>query len=74
MQKIRVAIVCPALPWKVGDAPALADLLQPCRLSQHAGQGLLSHLSALCAERATLFEPQAERAALHRWVQDLWTH
>jgi hypothetical protein len=23
--------------------------------------------------RAPLFEPQAERAALHRWVQDLWT-
>jgi hypothetical protein len=31
-------------------------------------------LSALCAERATLFEPQAERSALHRWVQALWTH
>lgn len=60
--------------FEVGDAPALVDLLQQCRSDQHTVDGLLSHLSALCAERATLFEPQAERSALHRWVQDLWTH
>ncbi|MGV0959070.1 MAG: selenoneine biosynthesis selenosugar synthase SenB [Limnohabitans sp.] len=60
--------------FDVGDAPALADLLQQCRSDQDTGRSLLSHLSALCAERATLFEPQTERAALHRWVQDLWTH
>jgi putative glycosyltransferase (TIGR04348 family) len=60
--------------FEVGDAPALADLLQQCRSDQNTVGGLLSHLSTLCAERTTLFEPQAERAALHRWVQDLWTH
>jgi hypothetical protein len=60
--------------FEVGDAPALANLLQQCRSNQNSVGGLLSHLSALCAERATLFEPQAERSALHRWVQDLWTH
>jgi len=60
--------------FEVGDAPALADLLQQCRSDQDTVGGLLSHLSALCAERATLFEPQAERSALHRWVQALWTH
>jgi hypothetical protein len=33
----------------------------------------VAHLQHQCALRAPLFEPQAERAALHRWVQDLWT-
>jgi putative glycosyltransferase (TIGR04348 family) len=59
--------------FKVGDATVLTHLLRQCRSDQDTGQGLLSHLSALCAERATLFEPQAERSALHQWVQDLWT-
>jgi putative glycosyltransferase (TIGR04348 family) len=60
--------------FEVGDAHALANMLQQCRSDQSSDHGLLSHLSAVCAERATLFEPQAERSALHRWVQDLWTH
>jgi putative glycosyltransferase (TIGR04348 family) len=60
--------------FEVGDARALVSLLQQCRSDQSAEHGLLSHLLALCANRATLFEPQAERAALHLLVQDLWTH
>jgi putative glycosyltransferase (TIGR04348 family) len=59
--------------FAVGDAPALAHLLQQCRSGQTQAGGMLSHLTACCVERATLFEPQTERAALHRWVQDLWT-
>jgi putative glycosyltransferase (TIGR04348 family) len=59
--------------FDVGDAQALADLLVQCRSDQAQQDGMLAHLRACCAERAPLFEPQAERAALHRWVQDLWT-
>ncbi|MBP8149313.1 MAG: TIGR04348 family glycosyltransferase [Limnohabitans sp.] len=55
-----------------GDAQALADFLLACRTPPN-GHGLVAHLQHQCALRAPLFEPQAERAALHRWVQDLWT-
>ena len=55
-----------------GDAPALADLLEACRTTDK-GHRLVAHLQHQCALRAPLFEPQAERAALHHWVQDLWT-
>lgn len=58
--------------FEPGDAPGLADWLRACRAPQ-AGHGLVAHLRHQCALRAPLFEPQAERAALHRWVQDLWT-
>ncbi len=55
-----------------GDAHALAHFLQACRSASN-GHSLVAHLRHQCALRAPLFEPQAERAALHHWVQDLWT-
>jgi putative glycosyltransferase (TIGR04348 family) len=58
--------------FEPGNAQALADLLLACR-SPHTGHALVAHLQHQCALRAPLFEPSAERAALHRWVQDLWT-
>ena len=59
--------------FEAGDAQGLAHLLLTCRTAQNKS-GLMAHLSHQCALRAPLFEPQAERAALHQWVQDLWTH
>jgi len=58
--------------FEPGNAVALADLLLACR-SPEIGHSLVAHLQHQCAVRAPLFEPSAERAALHRWVQDLWT-
>ena len=55
-----------------GNPQALADLLQTCR-SPRTGHALMAHLRHQCALRAPLFEPRFERAALHRWVHDLWT-
>ncbi len=57
--------------FQPGDAPGLAALLLACRAAQ-TGPTLVAHLQQQCVMRAPLFEPQAERAALHRWVQDLW--
>ena len=57
--------------FEPGNAKALTDLLLACR-SPQTGRALVAHLQHQCALRAPLFEPQAERAALHRWVQDLW--
>ncbi len=58
--------------FEPGDAQGLAQLLKACRAPQ-TGHTLVAHLAHQCALRAPLFEPRAERAALHRWVQDLWT-
>jgi hypothetical protein len=58
--------------FEPGDAQGLTDLLMACRVSADRS-ALVAHLQHQCALRAPLFEPQAERAALHRWVQDLWT-
>jgi glycosyltransferase involved in cell wall biosynthesis len=58
--------------FEPGDAHGLAERLLACRAAQ-TGPELVAHLEHQCALRAPLFEPQAERAALHRWVQDLWT-
>ena len=58
--------------FEAGDAQGLVDLLLRCRAPQNQN-ALVAHLGHQCALRAPLFEPQAERAALHRWVQDLWT-
>jgi glycosyltransferase involved in cell wall biosynthesis len=55
-----------------GNPQALADLMQACR-SPRTGHALMAHLRHQCALRAPLFEPRFERAALHRWVHDLWT-
>ena len=54
--------------FEVGDAKALAGRLLACRHEP----AWLQRLREQCALRAPLFEPAAERAALHRWVQDLW--
>lgn len=54
-----------------GDAPALTRALLALR---EPGAVQLAHWRAQCALRATLFEPSAERAALHQWVQDLGNH
>ena len=59
--------------FEPGDAQGLANLLMACR-EPVGGPAVVAHLQHQCALRAPLFEPQAERAALHRWVQDLWTH
>jgi putative glycosyltransferase (TIGR04348 family) len=58
--------------FEAGDDQALADLLRACQAPQ-TGHDLMAHLRHQCALRAPLFEPSAERVALHRWVQDLWT-
>ncbi len=58
--------------FEPGDARALASLILACR-SQVGHASVVAHLRDACALRAPLFEPQAERAALHQWVQDLWT-
>lgn len=55
-------------PW--GDAAALAALLRACRASQGAPDGLLVRLAAQARERARLFAPEAERAA----VRELLLH
>ena len=70
-------------PW--GDAAALAALLLRCRASLDApaagtqsdggtpgrGERLLQRLTAQCRQRAPLFAPARERAALRRLVGDL---
>ena len=53
--------------FEPGDASALAQALLALRTDAPA----LAQLKAQCALRAPLFAPSAERAALHRWVQDL---
>ena len=56
--------------FEPGDAQGLAEQLLACR-NATSGPVLMAQLEGQCALRAPLFEPQAERAALHRWVQDL---
>ena len=58
--------------FEPGDAPALAAQLLACRAAID-GPALMAQLQQQCAWRAPLFEPQAERAALHHWLQDLST-
>ncbi|HSV46201.1 MAG TPA: selenoneine biosynthesis selenosugar synthase SenB [Ramlibacter sp.] len=57
------------------DAARLASLLARCRQDQQEADGpeagLLGQLRAQCAQRAPLFAPEAERAALYRLLQDL---
>ena len=51
-------------PW--GEAPALVELILRCRSG-----GLMPTLAAQCRERAPLFDPATERAALRRLVHEL---
>jgi putative glycosyltransferase (TIGR04348 family) len=65
------------------DAPALADLLRQCRADQIKNaaplaatepadpENLYQQLQAQCAQRAPLFAPAAEQAALIALVRDL---
>ncbi len=58
--------------FEPSDARGLADQLLACR-DPVGGPAVMAHLQHQCALRAPLFEPQAERAALHRWVHNLRT-
>ena len=54
-----------------GDARALAEGLRRCRADIAAPDGVLARLHAQCAQRAALFEPAAERAALRAVIDEL---
>lgn len=57
-----------------GDAEALAALLLRCRASiEGQSDCLMAQLAAQCAQRAQLFAPERERAALRLLVGDLRT-
>jgi putative glycosyltransferase (TIGR04348 family) len=73
----NVGMLGPAYPgyFAHGDAQALADLLQRCRRDQannptHA-DNFYHQLQAQCAQRAPLFTPAAEQAALRALVRDM---
>ncbi|OGA97386.1 MAG: glycosyl transferase family 1, partial [Burkholderiales bacterium RIFCSPHIGHO2_12_FULL_61_11] len=59
--------------FELDDAQALAGLLRRCRDSQTnpGSAGWLARLNAQCAQRARLFTPDAERAALLQLVTEL---
>ena len=54
-----------------GDAPGLVQLLVRCRADQAQATGLYGQLQAQCAQRAPLFAPATEQAALIALVHDL---
>jgi hypothetical protein len=59
-------------PWN--DVAALADMLVASRASQSApdcADRLLDRLVAQCAQRAPLFAPASEGAAVRRLLEDL---
>lgn len=53
------------------DAQGLADALLRCRAAQHATDPFYNQLQAQCAQRAPLFTPTSEQAALHQLVREL---
>ena len=53
------------------DAQGLADLIVACRAGQDESDGLLARLAGQCRQRAALFAPTAERAAVRQLVADL---
>lgn len=57
--------------FEAGDARGLADLLRRCRADQSQATGIYRQLQAQCEQRAPLFAPATERAALMALVQDL---
>jgi putative glycosyltransferase (TIGR04348 family) len=60
--------------FPLGDAAALARLLEECRAGQAArdpSAGLLARLGTQCALRAALFDASAERAALIQLLHEL---
>ncbi len=54
-----------------GDAPALAAWLRQCRADIASPDGVLARLQAQCSQRAALFEPVVERAALRAVIDEL---
>jgi len=56
-------------PWS--DVAALAGMLVASRESLSAPGGLLERLTAQCAQRAPLFAPASECAAVRRLLEDL---
>lgn len=54
-----------------GDADALVARLRACREDMAAPHGTLAHLAAQCADRAPLFAPEAEQAALLNLLHEL---
>ncbi len=54
-----------------GDAQGLADALLRCRAAAHATDNFYSGLQAQCAQRAPLFTPASEQAALRQMVREL---
>lgn len=64
--------------FAVGDAPGLARLLRQCRDDLVTppvpdNDSLLHNLQRQCAQRAPLFSPDREQAALLQLVDSLWT-
>ena len=57
--------------FEAGDAQGLAQMLRACRKDIGHVDGLLARLQSQCAERAVLFEPAAEQAALLQALADL---
>ena len=57
--------------FRWGNAAQLAAMLVQCRDNQDVSGGLLERLGAQCAQRAPLFDPASESAALRRLVRDL---
>ena len=53
------------------DAQGLADTLLRCRASQHTDDTFYNQLQAQCAQRAPLFAPANEQAALLQLVREL---
>ena len=58
-------------PW--GDADALAALILRCHesRSRRDGDDFLQMLAAQCRQRAPLFDPQTERSAVRRLIDEL---
>ena len=57
--------------FPAGDAAALVDRLRACRAGLGQPGGPLDALAAQCAQRAALFDPAAERAALLGVLREL---
>lgn len=57
--------------FALGDAAGLANLLLRCRAGVARSDGLHARLSRQCAQRAPLFSPATEQAAVETLVQDL---
>jgi putative glycosyltransferase (TIGR04348 family) len=57
--------------FEPGDAEGLVNLLRVCRRDITQPDGLLAQLQSQCGQRAQLFEPAAEQAALLRALAGL---